>query len=234
MDALDHLAGPAADLLRRVDDLLAEAGAPDTHRIWPLLHRLRLLPGAAVEAIVALRPGPLPAASAGLRTLIDRYGEAAATLDTEVEWAGGAAELFAAHRAALAEHLTGGPESLAGRLGESLSFLESTGEWISAGRAALARTLAAVLTSAEAVAVVIGPGAAPPAGAGEFSVATVALTAPAAAAEIGARVLATVAEIHDRGETIRQRWSPDLAEVATFRAPPPTVSRLDGTTRLVF
>ncbi|HEX5541046.1 MAG TPA: hypothetical protein VFX60_05720 [Micromonospora sp.] len=235
MDALDHLFGPATDLLRRVDELLAEDGAPDGHRIWPLLRRMRTLPGAAAEAVAALHPEPVTTAAAELRALVEAYGEAGATLMAEVEWEGGAAGAFATRRNALAAHLDGGSESLAGRLAESVSFLDAVADWMSAGRAALVRTLAEVLGSAEAVAILLGPRAASTAGpTDEFgAVATVALTAPAAAAEIGARVLTTVADIHDRGEVLRQQGSPKLTKIATFR-PPSVAARLDSTTRMAF
>lgn len=223
MDALDHLAGPAADLLGRVDDLLAEAGVPAGHPIWPLLGRVRALPGAALDAVVALRPEPLVAAAAALRGLIPAYDDAAAALTVDVAWEGAGAEAFASRRAALSEHLTGGSESLAERLEASAAYLDAVADWVSASRAALARTLAEVLGSAEAVMVVIGP-VGPAASAS-------ALSRPAAAAQLGARVLATVAELHDRGEALRQQWGGRLVELA-FRPPAAAGGRFDGVSRI--
>lgn len=215
MDPLDRLAGPAADLLGRVDDLLAEAGAPDGHRIWPLLRRLRVLPAEAVTAVAALRPEPMTAAAAALRDLTRGYAHAGAALAGELDWAGAGAEAYTAHRDALATHLTG----LTGRLEDDASFLDALADWMTAGRRALARTLAEVLGSAEAVAVVVGPIGGSP------------VTPAAAAAEIGVRVLATVADLYERGEALRQRCAPQTAELA-FRPATGAGARLDGTLRI--
>lgn len=188
-DPLDHLAGPGTDLLRRVDDLLAVAGAPDDHRIWPLLRALGALPADALGTIVALRPAPLAAAGHAVRTLSEEYDHARANLTTGDPWQGAGAQAYAAHRDALAAYLDGDPESLTGRLAATAAYAEAVDDWVARSRQALARTLADVLGSAEAVTVVTAgttgdPGA-------------VAL----AAAEIGARVLATVAEAETRGGT---------------------------------
>ena len=75
-DALDHLAGPADALLDRVDRLLATAGAPDGHRIWPLLRRLRVLPGDAARALLACRSAPLTGVGAAARAAVRAYGDA--------------------------------------------------------------------------------------------------------------------------------------------------------------
>lgn len=245
MDPLDHLTGPAADLLSRVDHLLDAAGAPVEHPVWPLLRRLRALPGEAARAVAELRPEPFAAAAAELRGLIRRYDHVAATLTADLPWEGGAAEAFAARRTALAEHLASGPESLVHRTAASADYLDAVAEWIFAARALLARTLAEVLTSAEAVAVVarpatgalLGVGAAWTAGyrpvASAGSVVPAEAARPLAAAEIGARVLAAVAEIDDRGEALRQRWQPGLAEAA-FRPPAVDPGGLDGGVRIVF
>jgi hypothetical protein len=81
MDALDLLAGPAGELLTRVDGALARSGAPDAHPIWPLLRRVGALPGAAVGAVAELRPAPLAAAAPSLRTLAQGYAEASAAAE---------------------------------------------------------------------------------------------------------------------------------------------------------
>jgi hypothetical protein len=238
MDPLDHLAGPAADLLSRVDQSLAIAGAPDGHPIWPLLRRLRTLPGAAVEAVAALRPAPFADAGHAVRGLLPEYDDAAAALAGGGSWAGAGADAYAAQRAALEAHLTGGPESLSGRLDATAGYADALADWVDHSRDALARTLGEVLTSAEAVAMVtaapggpLAPGGAvapgSPVGRGSASSQGGVL----AAAEIGARVLGAVAEAYDRGEELRQHWSPSLAELA-FRPPVDTALRLDATTRI--
>jgi hypothetical protein len=65
MDPFDRLAGPAGDLRRRVGESLAAGGAPEGHPIWPLLRRLRALPG---EALAALRPAPYALSSGSTTT----------------------------------------------------------------------------------------------------------------------------------------------------------------------
>ncbi|MEV4626666.1 hypothetical protein AB0J90_10310 [Micromonospora sp. NPDC049523] len=217
MDSLDHLAGPGSELLRRVDDLLAAAGAPDDHRIWPLLRRLGTLPGDALGEVVALRPAPLAAAGHAVRTLVREYDHARANLTGGDPWQGAGAQAYAAHRDALAAYLDGDPESLTGRLEATAAYADAVDEWVAHSRHALARTLADVLGSAEAVAVVTGTATDPG-------------TAGLAAAEIGARVLATVAEAQARGQALLHRWAPDLTELP-YRGPSdPAPTRLDITT----
>ncbi|WP_233604197.1 hypothetical protein [Micromonospora sp. HM5-17] len=198
-DALDQLAGPAGELLDRVDRLLTAAGAPDGHRIWPLLRQLRALPGDVLRAVLACRPGPLLAAASTARTACRAYDEARAVLADGGSWQGAAAEAYAARRRSLATYLGEGPEGLAGRMGATAGYAEAVADWIGRTRTALARTLADVLGSAEAVAVVTTRDAEPNA------------VVPAAA-EIGARVLATVAEAYDAAEALPRRWAPELVE----------------------
>jgi hypothetical protein len=218
MDPLDHLAGPAAELLGRVDDLLAVAGAPEDHRIWPLLRRLGALPGAALGDVVALRPAPLAAAGHAVRKLIGEYDHVRASLTGGDPWQGAGAEAYAAHRTALAAYLDGGVESLTGRLDATAAYADALAGWVVDSRNALARTLAEALGSAEAVAVVTaGTNAA-------------ANTAALAAAEIGARVLTTVAEVDERARLLLHHATPSLTELA-YRGPTDAApTRLDATT----
>jgi hypothetical protein len=250
MDPLDHLAGPAADLLGRVDDLLLHAGAPDDHRIWSLLRRLGALPGEAVEALTTLGPAPLADAGTAVDGLVQEYDDVSAAVATGSGWEGAGAEAFAAQRATLVAHLNGDQESLTARLAATAAYLAAVADWMAWCRAALARVLAEVLGSAEAVAVVAGgrPGSATTSGTvadgllgsatmsgavagGQAASAT--MSGAVAAAEIGARVLATVAEAYDRGEILVRRWRPRLAEV-TARPAIEARIRLDGTTRITF
>lgn len=208
MDALDHLAGPGADLLRRVDTLLGDTGAPAGHPVWPLLRRLRVLPGDALDAVLACRPAPLVAAGAATRNAKRAYDEVRVVLAGPGDWRGPAAEAYAARRQALVSYLGDGPESLAGRMTTTAGYADAVAGWIGRTRGALARTLAEVLGSAEAVTVVTGP-----AGGG--------LSDAAAAAEIGARVLATVAGAYDEVEALSGRWAAELAGVGQSPADPP-------------
>jgi hypothetical protein len=215
MDPLDLIASPADDLLGRVDDVLAVAGAPGEHRLWLLLRRLGALPGDVLQAFVALRAAPLEAAAARLRARAAGYDDARSALGV-LSWEGAGGQSYEQVREALGAHLVDGPDSLAGRLEATARYLDAIVDWVERSRRSLARTLADAMTSAEAVAVVT----AGPAGPG-----------PAAAAEIGARVLAVAVEAGDEAEALLRRWDRDLARIA-FRAPAPTASRLDGTTRI--
>ncbi|GAB3964800.1 hypothetical protein V1634_00895 [Plantactinospora veratri] len=221
MDVLDQLAEPAVALSGRVDDLLAAAGAPDRHRIWPLLRRLRVLPGDAVRAVLGLRPGALADAAEVNAELRRACHEAGAVLADGGSWQGPAAEAYAAHRTALAGQLTG----LAGRADATAAYAEAVAGWIAESRYALARTLADVLGSAEAVAVTTartgGSGLTP------SGLASGGLPVESAAAEIGARILATVAEAYDRAEALPRRWAAEL-DLLDHRSPESPALRVDG------
>jgi hypothetical protein len=223
MDALDHLAAPAVELLARVDTALAQTGAPDDHPIWPLLRRLRALPGEAVGALVGVRPAPLATAGSVLHTITGEYVETRASLPAELGWQGASAEGFATQWAALRTHLdTGGPDGLAGRLHDTASYVDALRSWVVETREAVARTVAVVLTSAEAVTVRLAdPGDGPVSG-----------EAAGAAADIAARVLTCLVEAHDRGERLLADWSPRLTELS-YRPPAAAVrAGFDATTEV--
>lgn len=230
MDALDHLAPTAVDLLSRVDERLAGSGAPPDHPVWTLLGRLRVLPGAGMAWVAGLRPMPLTVAGRTLRGVLQEYADVHHLLTAvpaggsgagDDGWQGSTAELFAAHRAALVTHLAGPAESMTTRIEATAAYADAVADWIDNGRAALARTLADVLVSAEAVTVRAGTS-------------TVPETERAmAAAEIGWRVLATVADVHDQGEVLLRRHRAGLAEL-TMPAPDGSVVRLDRITRLAY
>ncbi len=227
MDSLDHLAASGAELFDRVDRTLSAAGAPDDHRIWPLLANLRALPGDALAVVVGLRAAPLLAAATAMRELIPRYDETRTILVDRGRglppggWEGAAAEAFGAHQTALAAHLGGGAESLTGRLEHTAAYPEAVADWVYRTRGAVARTLAEVLGSAEAVALRAGGAGRP------------AMPAALAAAEIGARLLATVAQSYDQADTLLRGWTSALAEL-DYRAPVDSVGRLDAITRMIF
>lgn len=233
MDPLDRLAGPATDLLGRVDELLTNGGAPADHRIWPLLRRLRTLPGDAVASVAALQAAPLAAAGAAVRALIPGYDEAGSLVNRAVAWEGAAASAFTTHRDSLAAHLGGeagrdgepgnGPignsESLAGRLAQTAGYADAVAGWIDRTRLDLARTLAEALGCAEAVVVVAERVAEP------------TTTGGRAAADIGARVLATVAAAYDEAESLPQRWATAQDELV-YGPPTGADSGPNGTTRV--
>jgi hypothetical protein len=196
-DALDRLAVAAGPLLRRVDSALAEAGATAADGVWPLLQKVRLLPSEAVATVAEWQAAPLAEATASLRSLARRYGDAVDGLPGQVPWEGAGAEAYGVRWASLREHLTGpGTDSVVGRLGGTAAYLDETAAWATRSRAAVAGALADVLGSAEAVALVTG------------------LEAPGpSAARIAAHVLAPVAAACDEGRRLYDDWHARLAEV---------------------
>jgi hypothetical protein len=209
VDPLDRLAGPVRDLLGRVDGALMATGAPADHPIWALLRRVGALPGEAVAAVADLRPEPLVQAAADLRVIADEY--AAVRVGEPDGWTGPAAEAYAARWRDLARHLGGeGPDSMAGRLAATAEYLAETAGWIAVARRELARALAAALGSAEALRLRTAADA-------------------VAAAAIGARVLAAVAQAQDRGWTLADRWAGRLDELP-YRPSTVDAARVAGTT----
>ncbi|MDG4795374.1 hypothetical protein [Micromonospora sp. WMMD1082] len=206
MDALDRLAEPGLDLLRRVDTLLA-AGAPEGHRVWPLLRRMQVLPGDALGSFLDLRPAPLATAGHAVRRHVHGYDHACAALTDPVLWSGSAASAYGQSRSALLRHLDEGPESLVGRLEATAGYADALADWVEGSRLAVARALAEVVGSAEAVAVVAATSTGRMAtDAGPSS------SGGTAAAEIAVRVLAVLCVAYDGAETLLRQWSPSLAE----------------------
>lgn len=154
MDYLDYLADAATDLLRRVDDVLVQAGAPEDHPIWSLLGRVQALPGDAARAIIALHPVELAESGRALRRLRSGYEEARAVLLEPPAWYGPAAEAYQQHRMSLAAALSSDEWGLAARLDATASYLDDVAGWAEASRKQLASVLVEVLGSAEAVVVV--------------------------------------------------------------------------------
>lgn len=207
MDALDQVAPAAAGLLDRVDGVLAHAGAPAGHRVWPLLRRLGALPGAALSAVLSQRPAP-----PSFRGLLEEYADARTAISVRGSWEGAGAEVFAAHQAALSGHIDG----LTAKLAATEAYGEAVAGWARESRVALARALAPLLGSAEAVTVVTEP---------------VGPDSAVAAAEIAAEVLTVVDEAYDRLEALMRDWEVELAELP-YRPPDTGAPPLDLTTRI--
>jgi len=170
-DALDHLAGPAGLLLSRVDELLTRFGAADDDPLWPLLRRVRALPGEAVVALSStLRAEPIAAAGAEVRARTTTYADARIAITAPVAWEGPAGDAFAAHTDRLAADLATAGDALASTAG----LADEIAGWAARTRARLAAVLADVLTSGEAVAIVLGGNDAPRAA---VTIATRVLTA---------------------------------------------------------
>ncbi|WP_027660600.1 hypothetical protein [Salinispora fenicalii] len=229
MDPLDRLAEPGLDLLRRVDTLLA-TGAPEGHRVWPLLRRMQVLPGAAVQSFLELPAVAFADAGRSVRQLVRGYDEVSAALTEPVRWSGTAATAFGEYRAALLSHLDEGPESLVGRLESTAGYADALADWIEGSRRTLARTLAGVLGSAEAVAVVAATSASLTASQSP-AVSVPYLAAEVEAAEIAARVLAVLSAAYDGVETLLRQWGPSLAE-SPWRAPVIPTPRYDTPTHV--
>ncbi|WBB77909.1 hypothetical protein O7606_16745 [Micromonospora sp. WMMD882] len=224
MDRLDRLAEPGLDLLRRVDTLLA-AGVPEAHRVWPLLRRTQALPGEAVRGFLDLHPTPLADAGHATRQLVPTYDEVCAALIDQRVWSGPAAAAYGEARTTLLRYLDEGPESLVGRLDSTAGYADALADWVDRTRLALARTLADVLGSTEAVTVVAATMprlGGPPAGAS---------AGPLAAAEIAARVLAVLSAAYDGAETLLRQWAPSLAE-SPWRPRPGSSGTPSGVTRV--
>jgi hypothetical protein len=224
-DALDRLVPLGTDLLERVDAALMAHGLPAGHPIIEQLRRLGALPADALRAIAARRSAPLRAAAAELRRTADEYEQQADLLATPAQWTGPAGERFAAHRASLAAHLgdttgAGGAAGadaagLSGRLRATAAHLDEIADWVDGSRLGMARAVADVLGSAEAV-----------------TMRTDGDTAAAAA--IGARILAAAGEALSSGRAIAERWSGRLGEL-TYRSPDVTEPAvITGSTRLMF
>jgi hypothetical protein len=233
MDPLDQLAPAAADLLARAEATLTSAGAPTDHPVWALLRRLRVLPGDAVAAVAALRPEPLAGAGPALRELSAAYAGAATAVARSVSWSGPAADAYAERATALADHLGVDPlraahvgadhvgadhragtepldHGLVERVAATRDFAEAVDAWTVRARRDLARTLALLLGSAQAVTLrtaASGPVPTP-------EVIT-------AAADVAARVLAMVAGAYDEAQVLRDDWAARLSE-ADWRPPTPT------------
>lgn len=207
MDALDQLAPAAAGLLDRVDGVLAHAGAPADHRIWPLLRRVGALPGAALTAVLSLRP-----ARPSFHSLLEEYADARTAISVRGSWEGAGAEVFATHQAALSGHLDG----LTAKLSATEAYGEAVAGWVRESRGAVAAALVPLLASAEAVTV---------------STAPVGPESAIAAAEIAAEVLAAVDEAYDRLEALMRDWEVDLAELP-YQPPDAGAPSIGLTTRI--
>ena len=186
MDSLDHVMETAGPLLRRVDELLSGLGAPPDHDVWAEMRRVRLLPGDAAQAVATLRTADLEEAAPELRADARGCAGIAEALPPPGAWTGDAADAYDAARRHTADQLTGGPESLDERLEATADLADALIGWMGRARADLARTLAEVLGSAEALSLSSGS-AIDPAAAREVL----------AAADVGCRILQTVAESYE-------------------------------------
>jgi hypothetical protein len=211
-DALDHLAGPAGQLLTRVDDLLTRFGAPDDDAIWPLLRRVRALPGAAVAELAStLRAEPIAAAGAEVHARTTSYADARVAVTAPVAWEGPAGDAFAAHAGRLAADLAAAGDVLVA----TARLADEIANWVGRSRARLAAVLADVLTSGEAVAVVLGGN-----------------DAPRAAVTIATRVLTALDAAITDGEPLAHQSRSDRSRGPSAGSIPP--AGYERITRLTF
>jgi hypothetical protein len=226
-DALDRLLPVGADLLERVDAALLALGLPAGHPVIALLRRLGASPAEALRAVSTWQPAAARDAASVLRDTAERHERQRDLIAVPVGWAGAAGEGFAAHRVALVDFLaeTGWPAEagLVGRLRATATYLDEVADWLDRSRDAMARSIADVLGSAEAVRL----HASDAAGA---AVGVHARGDAGAAATIAAHVLTVAAEAHSGGQAIAERWAGRLDEVS-YRPPSPAV-RSAGETRL--
>jgi hypothetical protein len=214
MDALARLAPVARPLLVEVDAALATLGAPAGHAVWRLLGSVGATPADLVAFVAELEPSRLLTAGTDLRRRAEEYD--AAPIPTDPAWEGETSLHYATTAAALREHAAG----LAGRLRATASYVEGVAAWQQALRDELARALARVLASAQAVKVRLrGARPAEPA----------ALTAAVgAAADIAAELLTVVARAAVASRDV-VRTAGSLDELA-YRPPVHTQpARHDGT-----
>ena len=212
MDALDRLEPVVRPVLHRVDEALTTLGAPPEHPIWDHLRRVGATPGDAVLFFVELRPVRLRAAAQRLRE--QAMGYEAAAVPVNPPWQGGAGEAFAAHATGLGAHLRG-DEGLAGALRASASYVDAVADWGQRSRDRMARALAEVMASAQAVTVraqtalahVVRPDATAD-----------LLGAVVAAADIGAALLVVAEEAVSDGRDVHRAWASTAIEF-DYRAP---------------
>jgi len=231
MDALDRIEPVARDLLVRVDAALIDHGAPADHPLWAQLRRVGAAPGDVVAFFAAGDPGVLRRAAEALRARAAVFADV--RLPVARAWQGAAGEAFAVHAAALQAHLGAADEdSIAGRWSATASYVEDLADWFAGARVALARTLADVLSSTQAIAVASCPVfTGDVAEVARYASTAIPRQALAAAADIGAHVLATAADHLAEGHDLRSRWEGRLGELA-YRAPAPAPARLEQTLRV--
>jgi hypothetical protein len=112
---------------------------------------MQVLPGDALRAFLDLHPAPLATAGHAVRRLVRGYDDACAALTDPGVWTGPAASAYDEARAALLRHLDEGPESLVGRIESTAGYADALAHWVEGSRLAVARVLAEVLGSTEAV-----------------------------------------------------------------------------------
>ncbi|WP_433223656.1 WXG100 family type VII secretion target [Dactylosporangium sp. CS-047395] len=193
-DALERLAEPGDDLLRRVGTLLSGGGVPPA--AVELVRRVGALPAEVLEYALKLDVDALRAAAVEVRVLRDQFRGQAARLGADVGdtvWEGAGAEAFRVAWNGLNQHL----ESMVERLDATAGYADGVAAWAAGFRHEVAEAVARVISSAEAVVVVTSGG----------------VPAVQAAGKIAERVLRTAAEGLDAAEDLRRRWEPRVGRL---------------------
>lgn len=240
MDLLDRIYPVARDLLDRIDATLIASGTPADHPILPLLRRVGTLPGDVAAQLAAGATDPLVEAGEAVRRQAEGYETGQASVPTPAAWRGPAAESFAARWSTVSGYLAGDPASMAGRLGATASYLDDVAAWLVRGRRALAGALAECLGSAEAATLRGTPGLGVARSASAASATSGVTGGPAgsafggpaatprdvvrAAADLGAHVLAGVAEVLDDGQHVLDLWAGRLDDLPYPASAPAVVS----------
>lgn len=243
MDLLDRIYPVARDLLDRIDATLIASGTPADHPILPLLRRVGALPGDVAAQLAAGAADPLVETGEAVRRQAEGYETGEASVPMPATWRGPAAESFAARWSTVSGYLAGDPASMAGRLGATASYLDDVAAWLVRGRRALAGVLAECLGSAEAVALRGAPGLGVAHSGSAASGASGVTGGPAdstlggpettprdavrAAADLGAHVLAGVAEVLDDGQHVLDVWAGNLDDLP-YPTSAPAAARTGG------
>jgi hypothetical protein len=214
MDLLDKILPASGDLLDRVDRALLTLGAPADHPIWTLTRRLGATPASAVGAVAALSPAAVREPVAPLHRAAEECRSDVASLPSSLDSQGMPAQAYRQRRRELAARLSDGDESLAERLAATAAYLDDVATWIESSRRRVAGALATSLGSREAVTLRA-------AGGGDSAMIHGAMIhgpiidgpAIGAAADIGAHLLAVVAECVEGGWEVHARWSGPVGEV---------------------
>lgn len=231
MDALARLYPVAHDLLAQVDIALATLGAPAEHPVWELLRRLGATPGDVVGHLAELRPEPLREAAFALHAEAEAYRRA--DVPVEVAWSGAAADVYREHAVALAAHLGGvhaTDHSMIARLAATAAYAEQAADWVQGARDRMARAVADVLSSTQAVRLRGGPGVG---GLDELTRAPAGVPAATvlAAADIAVCLLTAAEDALVAGQALHARFAGELGEVPFVR-PEHGPARIHATVRL--
>jgi hypothetical protein len=213
VDMLGRIHAAAADLLDRVESVLATQGAPRDHPVWRASRRVGASPEAAVEHFVALDATRLYDAADRIRSdaeVLAVSASASLRQHDEIAWSGHAADSYSAARDGAASYLA----DVDDRLRDTAQHVDDVAAWVSRSRDEIARSLALCLSSRQAVTLHTGND----------------IEASGAAADVAAHVLTVVGDCVDAAWHLHDGWQGQLAN-ATWKGPigitTPSVGRIE-------